>query len=48
VFVADTDEDPALETDLVRNLSKQVDGMILCSPRMTDDELRSAAGRPAW
>jgi DNA-binding LacI/PurR family transcriptional regulator len=44
VFVADSDEDPAVETDLVRNLNKQVDGMILCSPRMTDDELRSAAG----
>jgi DNA-binding LacI/PurR family transcriptional regulator len=44
VFVADSDEDPSVETDLVRNLSKQVDGILLCSARMTDDELRATAG----
>ncbi len=39
VFVADTDEDAAAETGLVRALAKQVDGIVLCSPRAGDDEL---------
>lgn len=39
VFVADTDEDAAAEVGLVRTLAKQVDGLILCSPRVTDAEL---------
>ncbi|NMO54011.1 LacI family transcriptional regulator [Actinoplanes sp. TBRC 11911] len=43
VFLADTDEDTAAEIGLVRRLSKQVDGIVLCSPRMTDDELRTLA-----
>jgi DNA-binding LacI/PurR family transcriptional regulator len=42
VFVADTDEDPAAELALVRALSKQVDGIVLCSPRMSEEELRAA------
>jgi DNA-binding LacI/PurR family transcriptional regulator len=41
VFLADTDEDPMAEIELVRALAKQVDGVILCSPRMGDSELRS-------
>jgi len=41
VFLADTDEDAAAEAGLVRRLSKQVDGIVLCSPRMPDDELRA-------
>ncbi|MFI5896704.1 LacI family DNA-binding transcriptional regulator [Actinoplanes sp. NPDC051513] len=41
VFLADTDEDPAAEAGLVRRLSKQVDGIVLCSPRMPDEELRT-------
>ena len=44
VFVADTDEDPGAELGLVRSLAKQVDGIILCSPRMRSSELREAAG----
>ncbi|GIF21508.1 DNA-binding LacI/PurR family transcriptional regulator [Actinoplanes tereljensis] len=44
VFLADTDEDSAAEIGLVRKLSKQVDGLLLCSPRMTDDELRTLVG----
>jgi DNA-binding LacI/PurR family transcriptional regulator len=44
VFLADTDEDPAAESGLVRKLSKQVDGLLLCSPRMSDDELRTLVG----
>jgi DNA-binding LacI/PurR family transcriptional regulator len=43
VFVADTDEDPTAELGLVRTLAKQVDGIILCSPRMKPAELREAA-----
>lgn len=45
VFLADTDEDPSVESDLVRALSKQVDGIVLCSPRMSEDELRSVVGQ---
>jgi LacI family transcriptional regulator len=41
VFIADTDEDPLAEVSLVRALSKQVDGLILCSPRMTENDLQS-------
>ncbi|WP_327248820.1 LacI family DNA-binding transcriptional regulator [Streptomyces sp. NBC_01320] len=44
VFLADSDEKPALEIGLVRALAVQVDGIILCSPRMSDAELREAAG----
>ncbi|MGC9664972.1 LacI family DNA-binding transcriptional regulator [Planosporangium sp. 12N6] len=40
VFVADTDEDPAVEEELVRTLAKQVDGILLCSPRMTNDQIQ--------
>nr|BFE71523.1 LacI family DNA-binding transcriptional regulator [Actinoplanes digitatis] len=43
VFLADTDEDPAAETQLVRTLAKQVDGLVLCSPRMSEQELRGFA-----
>jgi LacI family transcriptional regulator len=43
VFVADTDEDPSAELGLVRALAKQVDGIILCSPRMKPAEVREAA-----
>jgi LacI family transcriptional regulator len=41
VFLADADEDPTLEVDLVRQLAKQVDGFLLCAARATDDDLRS-------
>jgi DNA-binding LacI/PurR family transcriptional regulator len=43
VFVADTDEQPDAEIGLVRALAKQVDGIILCSPRMSTPDLREAA-----
>jgi LacI family transcriptional regulator len=36
VFLADTDEDPVVEAELVRALAKQVDGVILCSSRMSN------------
>ncbi|GAA2501447.1 LacI family DNA-binding transcriptional regulator [Winogradskya humida] len=44
VFLSDIDEDPAVETMLIRALAKQVDGFLLCSPRSSDDELRAFAG----
>jgi LacI family transcriptional regulator len=44
VFLADTDEDSAAEAGLVRALAKQVDGLILCSPRMSEDEIRAVLG----
>jgi LacI family transcriptional regulator len=44
VFLADTDEDAAAETGLVRKLAKQVDGLMLCSPRMSEPELRALLG----
>ncbi|AYY14491.1 LacI family transcriptional regulator [Actinobacteria bacterium YIM 96077] len=37
IFVAETDEDPTVEENLVRALAKQVDGVLLCSPRMSND-----------
>lgn len=39
VFVADTDEDPAVEAELVLALAKQVDGILLCSPRMATAQI---------
>ncbi|MEO3742474.1 LacI family DNA-binding transcriptional regulator [Plantactinospora sp. B5E13] len=36
IFIADTNEDPATEEDLVHALAKQVDGVLLCSPRMSN------------
>jgi DNA-binding LacI/PurR family transcriptional regulator len=43
VFIADTDEDPRAEAGLVRALAKQVDGLILCSPRAPEEEIRALA-----
>ena len=33
ILLADSDEDPTTEMDLIRTLTKQVDGFLLCSPR---------------
>ncbi len=43
VFVADTDEDPAVEEELVRALATQVDGILLCSPRMANSAIEQLA-----
>jgi LacI family transcriptional regulator len=43
IFVADTDEDPAVEEELVRTLAAQVDGILLCSPRMASAALEALA-----
>jgi LacI family transcriptional regulator len=37
ILVAETDEDPAVEEELVRTFAKQVDGVQLCSPRMSNE-----------
>lgn len=44
VFLADSDEDTDAEPRLVRALAKQVDGMVLCSPRMSETDLLSISG----
>lgn len=43
VFIADTDEDATLEAEVVRSLSKQVDGVILASARGTDAAVQHLA-----
>jgi DNA-binding LacI/PurR family transcriptional regulator len=44
VFLADTDEDPHTEEQVIRAMAKQVDGVIACSSRMSDARLRELAG----
>jgi LacI family transcriptional regulator len=39
VFVADTDESPLVEEHLVEAFAKQVDGVLLCSPRMSNRQI---------
>src|SRR6266542_1612903 len=43
VFLADSDEDPRLEADLIQAMVKQVDGVVVCSSRMELAELRQVA-----
>ncbi len=43
VFIGDTDEDPAVEAEVIRSLVKQVDGLILCSARGSDQALERFA-----
>lgn len=45
VFIADSDEDIRTELELVHQLSKQVDGLILCSPRMAASDIAAVAGQ---
>lgn len=45
LFIADSDEDSRTELDLVHQLSKQVDGLILCSPRMSTSDIAGIAGQ---
>lgn len=40
VFLADTAEDPDREVSLIQAMAKQVDGIVLCSSRMSDRQLR--------
>jgi len=39
LLVVDSDEDPRQETELVRRLARDVDGIIICSPRESDEEI---------
>lgn len=43
VFVADSNEDPLVEEELVQALAKQVDGIVLCSPRMANSSIEALA-----
>lgn len=42
-LVGDFADDPHREVELVRSMSRDVDGFILCSPRMSDDDLSALA-----
>ncbi|MDX3767483.1 MULTISPECIES: LacI family DNA-binding transcriptional regulator [unclassified Streptomyces] len=44
VFVADTDEDAAVEEELIQTLARQVDGVILVSPRLANDLIGRLGG----
>jgi DNA-binding LacI/PurR family transcriptional regulator len=41
VLLADSDEDPSSEYRLAGTLARQADGLVLCSPRMAEQELRT-------
>ncbi len=43
VFLADSGEDPRLEAELIHAMTKQVDGVIVCSSRMDVNDLRRAS-----
>lgn len=44
VFVADTDEDVRVEEELIQTLARQVDGVVLVSPRLADDVIARLGG----
>jgi DNA-binding LacI/PurR family transcriptional regulator len=46
VLVADTEQDPGLEADAVRQMGPLVEGIVLCSPRMPDQDLAALPDRP--
>ncbi|GAB3660760.1 LacI family DNA-binding transcriptional regulator [Glycomyces tarimensis] len=39
LFIADASEDPAIEAELVDALAKQVDGVVLCGPRIANAKI---------
>jgi DNA-binding LacI/PurR family transcriptional regulator len=39
IFLADSEENPRLEMELVREMARQVDGFLICSPRLGDSQL---------
>ena len=43
VIIADSDEDPSQEEELARSLSKQVDGLVMCSPRAPESVIAELA-----
>jgi Transcriptional regulators len=40
VFLADSEENPRLEIELVRAMARQVDGVIICSSRLSEAQLQ--------
>ncbi len=48
LLVADSDEDPHLELELVHQMAPQVDAIVLCSPRMSDQALTSLVIDPPY
>ncbi len=44
VFLADAAEDPRVEAEVVGAMAKQVDGVVLCSPRMQPAQLERLVG----
>ncbi|MCX5415466.1 LacI family DNA-binding transcriptional regulator [Streptomyces sp. NBC_00059] len=44
VFVADTDEDARAEEELIRTLARQVDGVVLVSPRLPNEVIARLGG----
>lgn len=44
MLLADTNEDPAREIELVGNLGQSVDGLIICSPRSDGAAIQEAGG----
>lgn len=47
VFVADSNEDQAVEVGLIRELARQVDGVLLCSPRSAEEVIQDLASDTA-
>jgi DNA-binding LacI/PurR family transcriptional regulator len=45
VFLGNAEENPRTEVELVRAMARQVDGVIVCAPRMSSTELKEALGR---
>lgn len=43
VLVADTDEDVTTESSVAREIAARVDGLVLCAPRMSDQQIRDLA-----
>ena len=43
IFLADSGEDPDQEVELIRAMAKQVDGVVLCSPRARTSHLHELA-----
>ena len=41
VFLADVDESPRLELDMIRAMANRVDGIVLCSSRLSTDDLEA-------
>jgi DNA-binding LacI/PurR family transcriptional regulator len=45
VFLGNSEESPRAEIDLIRAMARQVDGVIICAPRMSSTDLRETLSR---